>query len=201
VLPDFPKLRRELEKYQIVRITAMVHQKEPILAQISGLTLHEGDVIAYDQMTEVGTQTVSEDFKEGRTEFSVAFKDVAALTGEKLEAKLNEIADDLARQHSQAVQAVLDRTTREVGNAFDAGGAPLSKEMHLQMMERVEMNFDPKTRKPETTFWASQKMIDALKTALAEWSEDPEFVRKSKEITDRQYEAWRDRESRRKLVD
>jgi hypothetical protein len=200
VLPDFPTLRRELEKYLIVRITALVHQKEPILAQISGLTLHEGDVIAYDQMTEAGTQTVSEDFKEGRSEFSVAFKDVWALSGEKLEAKLGEIADDLARQHSQAVQAVLDRTTREAGNAFDAGGAPLNREMHLQMMDRVEMNFDPKTGRPEMTFWASRKMIEAFQVAMEEWKKDPEFVQKSKDIMSRKHEEWRDRESRRKLV-
>jgi hypothetical protein len=201
VLPDFLSLRRELEKHLIVRLTAMVHQKEPILAQITGLTLQEGDTIAYDQMTEAGMRTVSEDFKEGRAEFSVAYKEVATLSGEKLEAKLNEIAEDLARQHSEAVQAVLDRTTREVGNALDAGGTPLTREMHLQMMERVEMNFDPKTGRPEMTFWASQKMIESFQAAMDEWEKDPEFLQKSKEIMARKYEEWRDRESRRKLVD
>ena len=124
MLPDFPTLRRELEKHLIVRLTALVHQKEPILAQITGLTLHEGDTIAYDQMTEAGTRTVSEDFKEGRAEFSVAYKDVATCSGEKLEAKLNEIAEDLARQHSEAVQA-----SKSLGARFLAGVLAQDKAM------------------------------------------------------------------------
>jgi hypothetical protein len=201
VLPDFPKLRRELEGHLMVRLIALVHQKEPILAGISGITLHEGDIISYDQMADAGTRTVSEEFREGRSEFSVPFKDVGTLSGEKLEAKLSEIADDVARQHSQALQAKLDSVTREVGNAFDAGGAPLNKEMHLQMMERVEMNFDPKTGQPEMTFWASRQMIEAMQAAMNEWKQDRDFVKRSKEIMSRKYEDWRDRESRRKLVD
>jgi hypothetical protein len=185
----------------MLRVQALVHQKEPILAEIGGITQHEGDVVSYDQITADGIRIVSEDFQEGRSEFSIPFKEIPTLMGEKLDVKLNEIADDVARQQSQLLQAKLDSVTREVGNAFDAGGAPLNKEMHLQMMENVEMNFDPRTGQPQMIFWGSAKMIQAIQEAMEEWKKDPEFVRKSKEIMSRKYEDWRDRESRRKLVD
>ena len=185
----------------MLRVQAIMREKAPILSQIGGITQHDGDVIAYEQITDSGTRVVSEGFKEGRTDFTVAFKDVPTLMGEKLEAKLNEIADDMARQHSLALQAQLDSVTREAGTAFDAGGAPLNKEMHLEMMDKVEMQFDPATGKPEMIFWASATMIEEFQKAMEEWKRDPEFVRKSKEIMSRKYEEWRDRESRRKLVD
>jgi hypothetical protein len=49
MLPDFPTLRRELADYVMLKIHALMRQKEPILADISGTTQHEGDIIAYDR--------------------------------------------------------------------------------------------------------------------------------------------------------
>lgn len=201
MLPDFPKSRSELERRLMLRLDAIMREKAPILREIGGITQHEGDIIAYEQITDTGTRIVSEGFKEGRSHFTVAFKDVPKLAGEKLEAKLHEIADDMSRQQSLALQAQLDNVTREAGTALDAGGAPLNKELHLEMMSKVEMQFDPITCQPRMIFWGSPKMIEDFQRAMEEWKKDPEFVRKSKEIMAHKFEEWRDRESRRKLVD
>jgi len=63
------------------------------------------------------------------------------------------------------------------------------------------MNFDPKTRRPELVFWAGPKMVEAMQKAWEDWKQDREFMRKYNELMARKYEHWRDRESRRKLVD
>ena len=84
---------------------------------------------------------------------------------------------------------------------MDAGGGALNKDLHLEMMNKVDMQFDPATGQPRMIMWASANMLADFQKAMEEWRKDPEFVRKSKEILSRKYEEWRDRESRRKLVD
>jgi hypothetical protein len=129
------------------------------------------------------------------------FEDVPSLVGERLDTKLAGIADDIARHLSESFRQTMDTTTREAGTAIDAGGAPFSKELYLQGMEKIEINFDPKTRRPELVFWAGPKMVEAMQKAWEDWKQDREFMRKYNDLMARKYEDWRDRESRRKLVD
>ena len=201
MLPDFPKLRKEMSSHLMLKLHAMVQEKEPILADIRGITQHEGDIIAYDQLTGEGVRIVTEGFKEVQSAFVTRFEDVPGLVGERLDTKLAGIADDIARHLSESFRQTMDTTTREAGTAIDAGGAPFSKELYLQGMEKIEMNFDPKTRRPELVFWAGPKMVEAMQKAWEDWKQDREFMRKYKELLARKYEDWRDRESRRKLVD
>ena len=201
MLPDFPKFRYEFAEYVMLKIHALLRQKEPILADIGGTTQHEGDIMAYDQLTADGVRIVTEGFQEGHAEFLTRYEDVPALTGEKLDAKLDGIAEDIARQLAESLRQTLNTATREAGTAVDARGAPFSKELYLQGMERIEMSFDPKTRRPELVFWGHPKMAEAMQNSWQEWSQDREFMRKYKDLLSRKYEDWRDRESRRKLVD
>jgi hypothetical protein len=201
MLPDFPKSRLELAEYLMLKLYSLVQQKEPIFGEISGITQHEGDIIAYDQMMENGVRIVSEGFREGRTEIITSIADIPELVGAKLDAKLDGIAEDMARQFADHFREKLDTATREVGNAFDGGGTPLSKEIFLGMMERMQMDFDPITRQPEFIFWAHPKMAEALRATWAEWTKDRAFMQKHADLLSRKYEEFRDRESHRKLVD
>jgi hypothetical protein len=91
--------------------------------------------------------------------------------------------------------------TEEAGTAVHAEGAPMSKDLWLRGMEKVELNFDRTTGLPDHVLWAGQPMIDAMGKAWEAWGQDREFMRKYKQILAQKYEDWRDRESRRKLVD
>jgi len=201
MLPDFPKLRRELDGYAMVKLHVMARQIEPILAEIRGITQHEGDVLAYDQLTQDGVRVVTEGFNEVRVPFETKLEHVPTLMGEKLDAKLWGIAEHIAGQMAGSLRETLNTATREAGTAVAANGAPMSKDLWLQVMERVEMNFDPKTGRPEQVLWAGPQIIEAMQKAWEEWSQDREFMRKYKDLLARKYEDWRDRESRRKLVD
>jgi hypothetical protein len=152
-------------------------------------------------MTADGVRIVTQGFQEGRAEFSTRFEDVPALTGDKLDSKLDGIAEDMARQLAECLRQTLNTATREAGTAVDAHGAPVNKELYLEAMGRIEMNFDPKTGRPTLVFWGHPKMAEAMQNSWQEWSQDWEFMRKYKDLLSRKYEDWRDRESRRKLVD
>ena len=83
MLPDFPKLRKEMSSHLMLKLHAMVQEKEPILADIRGITQHEGDIIAYDQLTGEGVRIVTEGFKEVQSAFVTRFEDVPGLVGER----------------------------------------------------------------------------------------------------------------------
>jgi hypothetical protein len=200
MLPDFPTIRKELEARILLTLHEMVRQIEPILGEIGGITQHEGDAIAYDQVTHDGIRVVTEGFKHARLDLETRVDDVPTLVGEKLDAKLRGIAEQIAAEMASGLRETLNATTEEVGNAMDAHGAPMSKELWLQAMQNIEMTFDSAGR-PQHILWASPKMIEFMQKAQEEWSKDREFVRKYKEVLAKKHEEWRDRESRRKLVD
>jgi hypothetical protein len=201
MLPDFAKFRHELDGYTMLKLHAMVQQKEPILAEIRGITQHEGDVIAYDQLTSDGVKIVTEGFKESRVHFETKVEDVPTLNGTSLDTKLSGIAEDIARDLSGSLRGTLNTATREAGTFFDAGGSPLSKDHYLELLERMEINFDSKTGRPDLVFWAGQAMVETMQHDWDEWKQDRDFVRKYNDLLSRKREDWRDRESRRKLVD
>jgi len=95
MLPDFPKLRKEMSGHLMLKLHAMVQEKEPILADIRGITQHEGDIIAYDQLTGEGVRIVTEGFKEVQSTFVTRFQDVPSLMGERLDASSQELRTTL----------------------------------------------------------------------------------------------------------
>jgi len=146
------------------------------------LTQREGDIIAYDQLTGEGVRIVTEGFKEVQSTFVTRFEDVPSLIAERLDAKLGGIADDIARHLSESFRQTIETSTREAGTAVDGGGAPFSKELYLQGMEKIEMNFDPKTRRPELVFWAGPRMVEALQKSWEDWKQDREFMCKYNDL-------------------
>jgi hypothetical protein len=201
MLPDFPQSRRELfQKYRL-RIALAAQAKTPVHALGAPITQHEGNLHTYDQLTQSGVRTVTEGFKEIAVPIEVKIDEIPGLTAEKVSERLDAIAEDVARQTSQIFYRMLDETTHNAGTAIDAGGQPPSKDVWLEMFQRMEMSFDPKTGKPEIVFITHPVMAEVWRKSWTEWEKDPAFMKQYREILAAKREAWRDRESRRKLVD
>ena len=90
-----------------------------------------------------------------------------------MDIKLWGIAEQMAAQLAGALRQTLDTSTREVGNAVDAQGAPINKELWLQTMQRLEMTFDS-TRPSPTHFLGKLKMVEFMRKAWEEWTQDVE---------------------------
>jgi len=65
------------------------------------------------------------------------------------------------------------------------------------------MDFDPQTGKPdpEAVYIAHPDTAEWMHRLWQEWEKDGDFMKRVAEIRAKKYEEWRDRESRRKLVD
>jgi hypothetical protein len=194
MLPDFPQSKKQISKHMMLAIDQLERQKSPILAGIKNATQHEGQKHSYDR---IGASRVSEGFEEIAIPVTLQISEVPDLTGDKLAQKIEAIADELARRRFEAFRRKFEEVTREVGNALDAKGAPFSQDMLLESLEKVDMEFGPDGR-PTLTLHTSAPQFTA---AYERWQGDPDFMARYEELLDRKRDAWRDRESNRKLVD
>jgi hypothetical protein len=191
MLPDFPGIRRALDDAARYRVHMKTRSKSVIGALVHSITQHEGAQHSYHQK---GTGTITQGYQAMSARFEISMAEVPHLIGEKLEARIDAMADEMARQTSHLFYETIGRETAKVGNSIDAGGGPMTQEMVLDMMERVDWS-------PDSVFIAHPVMAEAMQELWKEWEKDAAFMKKVKEVEYRKKEEWRDRESNRKLVD
>jgi hypothetical protein len=201
MLPDFPKTRREISQRLRLRMDLSVQAKSPLRMLGSRITQHEGTLHSYEQITDSGIRSVTEGLQEVAIPIEVPIEEIPELVGDKLFARIDAIAEDAARQVSQLTFRKMDEVTRESGMVVDAAGGPPTQEIWLQMFENMEIDFDPSTGKPEVTIVMHPVMAEAMQKLWGEWQTDAGFMKRYNELLTQKREAWRDRESRRKLVE
>ena len=178
-----------------------VQAKSPLRALAGAITQHEGILHSYEQTTDSGIRSITEGMQEIAVPIEVKIEEIPELVGEKLFARVDAIAEETARQVSQVTFRKMDEVTREAGMTVDAAGGPPTKEIWLEMFQKMEIDFDPKTGKPELTLVMHPVMAEAMQRLWGEWKEASDFMRRYNELLTEKREEWRDRESRRKLVD
>jgi len=203
VLPDFPGSRREISEKLLLYLRLRVQSRSPFAALGRQFTQHEGKAFSYEQIIDEGKRIVEEGFEEMRAPVQFQFEEIPDLVGKVLFQRLDTLADDIAKQISQLGYRRLDESARLAGTAIDAGGRPLTQELFLKSEEAREMDFDPRTGKPdpEGVYIAHPDTAERMDRLWQEWEKDATFMKRVAEVRAKKYEEWRDRESRRKLVD
>lgn len=197
MLPDFPKLRAEVHEQILTALRRRIDNIDPILSKVRRFTQHEGRSMRYERIDAPPAESGPEEIT---APFQVLLSDVPDLVGRKLHDKLEEMAQELAKQQAKMFFRRVAETCDEVGNSIHANGQPLTAERILEMLERVQMNFGP-DGKPTGEFVIHPDMAPAVKKAGEELERDPELKRRHDEIVRRKREEWVARESNRKLVD
>jgi len=197
MLPDFPALKAEVLKLVLTKLRQRVDTGDPVLSRVRRFRQHEGTQMRYEQQ---GGSTVQEGFEKIGTEFTVLPTEVPTLVGEKLDAKLEEMAQELISRSAKAFFKKVGEISEKAGTSVDASGKPVSPEMLLEMFSKVQMEFEP-DGKPSQSFVIHPDMFPALQKASDQIENDPDLKRRNAEILERQREAWAARESNRKLAD
>jgi len=197
MLPDFPALKLELRKVILAGLAKRIHTGDPVLAEIKHFRQNEGTLMRYEQQ---GGKTVEEGFEKMGAEFTILPEEVPDLVGQKLNVKLEEIAQKMIEITAKSFFKKMGEITQAAGTSIDAGGKPVSPEMMLDMMARVQMEFDT-DGKPAQSIVVHPDMVPALQKVSEQIENDPDLKRRQDEILQRQREAWVTRESNRKLVD
>jgi hypothetical protein len=102
------------------------------------ITQHEGTLHSYEQITESGTRSITEGLQEIAVPIEVKIEEIPEMVGEKLFARIDAIAEDAARQVSQQTFRKMAEVTRESGRTVDAAGGPPTKEIWLELFEKID---------------------------------------------------------------
>jgi hypothetical protein len=176
MLPDFPALKEELHRITIAKLGQLVDAGDPVLSQIKRFRQREGCEMRYEQQ---GGGTVQEGFEKIGSEFQVSLGEVPTLIGEKLDAKLQEMANQIGSQSAKMFFRKLGESCEKVGTSVDAGGKAVSAEMFLDMMSTVQMEFGP-DGKPTHSFIVHPDMIPAVKKVAEQLENDPRTQAKAR---------------------
>jgi hypothetical protein len=167
------------------------------MANVGRMCIHEGNKTVL-----VRESGVAEELKqhEQRVSIEVAVEDIAKMKADTLIQSMTAAADQMALRNTKLFIEEVRRATEEVGNVVDAHGQPVSKELLLQMLEKLAIDFDQNGNPELPAIVAGTKICEALVRLGGELDNDADWERRFGEIIARKKEEWRARESDRKLV-
>ena len=198
MLPDFPKVKTHISAQLLELLKTRVPQIAPVLAQTSSFHQHEGRRVAYaredDSTAEVG-------YEPARFPIELTRDEMRTPDLDGLIAKFEALAQQMAKAQATLMFARISTATEEVGNVVQVGG-DFQPHHFLEMIDKVQMDFDPETGLPVGQAFVMHPNIAAkVIPKLRAWEQDPAFKAQYERIMTRKREEWRAREDRRKLVD
>jgi len=168
------------------------------LASIPAYRNYEGDQWVLERTD--GTSADVE-YQSIEAALTIQRSEIPSMTWENLLKKIDAVAVEMARQQSVKVFEDIQKAVDEVGNAINAEGGPVTKDLFLEMMRRMWMEFDEARQPIMPAIVMHPNMWEAHGSTMQSWDEDPNFKAQFRAIITQKREEWRVRESRRKLVD
>jgi hypothetical protein len=198
MLPDFAELKAELNRVLLAKLRRKIDEKSPVLRGIRRFIQREGTVQRYEQRPH--GKMIENQFQMRSAQVQTTAEEVPTLQGPKLDAKLDELADQMVASMEKSLFKTIEESCDRAGTTLHAQGKPMSPELILEMMNTMELDFD-QNGNPTASFVMHPDVVPSATAAAEQLENDPELKRKHKQLLDEQREAWAARESNRKLVD
>ena len=195
MLPDFPEQKERIERRLRIRLDQQRLAKLGAFGESPALRLAEGDRLIFTD--EDGTEREPE-FGHAEAEFKVSVDELPTMTLERLKAKLDKAAEDLARQQVERAVGVLNEET--AGNTLQMRGEPFQEEHLFRALEKIPIDFGDSGQPHLPTLLTGPAMAERATEVVGRVASEPDLRRRYEQIISRKREEWRARESRRKLV-
>ena len=197
MLPDFLKTKEKLHKMLHYKMMQNHISHMGPLANIPVSMIFEGNK----------TVTVREDgsveernLEEVTAELEINMAEFEKMNHEMVLDKINDVSEEMAGKSKKSLFKEIGRSAEEVGNVVSAGGEPFSIDMHFEMLEKIEIDFDEAGNPGQIICPVNPKFFPSIAKVISQAKDDPETDRRYKAIMERKREEWRARESNRKLV-
>ncbi len=198
MLPDYPHIKKEVQDILLRYLKERVFAHAPILRGIGRTAQHEGDKHPFRDVD--GNEDQIE-YQEFATCESITRQEMRHGTFQVVLSTYDEMAEAFAEAQSKMLFATVSEAAESVGNVIHANGA-LTKEKFLELLNTVQRDFHPRTGEPQPlSLVLHPETLARIEHDLESWEEDQHFVAELSAIEQRQRLDWRDRESRRRLVD
>lgn len=200
MLPDFPDEKRLLmdfwNAYLNSQLAACLAQHPYFPYKVPPVFHREGGAWRLEYQN--GESHVSQ-YKTIETSLVVHDDEVLELSPEKIKEKINKMAEDTCRQMLDVFFKVTLDAASQNGLTVTGSKQGPTKEDFLEMMSRIDMDFDDGQARPMVVM--SPQLWDNIKDDVATWEADASFNERVDRLFQQKREDWRARKSRRKLVD
>ena len=193
MLPDFPNLKRQLQRLVNSRLRASYYRELGFASEIPRFSVKEGDGWAVQRAD--GTIDSSNFGEMSTAPMVIDTRDLPTLSPQALGEKLDAMAKDMAEQ---TIRKVIE-TLKQSRNVVNAQGAPLGPETLLEALDKIEIDFEGGSH--NLTMLVGPELYRILQTRIPEWEKDEQLTRRHAELMERKRDEWRTRETRRKLAD
>lgn len=167
-------------------------------SEIPSYMHHEGNRWIIEQ--EDGTR-VESSYEEVSAGFSIKTSDAPTLTADQIRTKLDEVAQEMARQQFQHMMSTITASAQHIQDESTYAPRKLTKEVFLDALRRITVSFRENGEIDPPSIIMHPDLWEKIKDDVATWENDPEFKRQHEQIIQQKREEWRARESNRKLVE
>jgi hypothetical protein len=197
MLPDLPTLKTDIQRFLDRYLHAQVNSRLGVFNRSPKLIIHEGNRMR----TVRGDGSVDEsELKQASAELSLNFDEIPRMRPQERAAKLDDIADQIARQMSEHMFGTLNEILEEAGQVVDHKGKPLDAEAIFSVLETLQIEFDRTGSQMELSIVVPPALAPKAKLVFEQIQSDKMLRERYEEIMSRKRMEWRDREAARKLV-
>ncbi len=198
MLPDYPSVKQKINSLLRRYLKEEVFRHSPILKEIRQTVQHEGREGTFGDVD--GRERPIE-YKKVATGYSLTRDEMRRPDFQLILSKFAAMAETFAEGQSRMLFDTVSEAAESVGNVVDAKGK-LTKEAFLELMRKMQLDFNPKTGEPQRpTMVLHPDTLAKIKDDLKSWEKDPEFVAALSAVEQQKRLDWRDRESSRRLAD
>jgi hypothetical protein len=198
VLPDLPGLKQDLQYIFDGYLRKAIHERMGPFADVPRHIIHEGMEMRVHQADGTADDT---GMKMASAQMLIQAQDIPHISVKERIEKLNELADDMAKQIARNLYGSLNESLEKAGQVVDNKGKPFSMESVFAVLEKVDIDFDHCGNPvPGFRFVVGQDLFPRVRELIEQGKNDPSIRKRHDEIMAKKWLEWRDREAARKLV-
>lgn len=198
MLPDLPKLKADIAQVFHLILKKRLNAYLGVVGEAPRSIIKEGRNPVTLRPDSSRDETA---LKLTSAETIFKLEEIPHLSAEQRIAKLDTVAREMANQISSHAFAKINEAVDKVGNVVDAKGKPLSADAIFEMLETIQIEFEPDGIKhKELTVVIPPGLAGKVKETMEKIHQDPELRKRHEDIINKKREEWRAREAARKLV-
>jgi len=198
MLPDFPKLKKDIHKYFLMQNFEEARNSDPLLARIRHYMQHEGDDGTYETMDGYKRDKNYQTFEAS---YQITVEEIINADFEVVLKKFYdmglEASSKMAKHSFQQISEIIDETENSI-----KANCPWTKELFLETIRKILIDFDEETGKPiMPTMYIHPSQADSVRKMIQDAESDPQHKLEFDKIIEQKRKEFHGREANRKLVD
>lgn len=197
MLPDLRSVKFDLQLVHMDMISKLSRKLTGILSVIPRHVINEGGSMR--TLRADGSEEESS-MNSVQAELVIDINSVPTMTPDQRYSHLEKLASDMAQGMSRRLYESLGDSLDKAGQTVSADGKGFSPELILQLLEKMELDFDGNGEIKNLCITLAPSQREQFITAQRLLQTDPVLRAKHEKLIAKKKESWRDREASRKLV-